>query len=245
MKPLTSSRLLAALLAASVTLGTLALPTNVFAQNMINLPPIQAGQPNATNIYQQDTISLRGRISTIPTGTMLMIKVDQPISSSISHVGEPISATLENDIFINDAIAIPAGSEVMGQVASVQPSTHLGKHGSIDIRFHTVKAPDGTAVPIRAHIVTTDQTGVLKGDTYTKDVLKGLGFAAGGTAAGTLMGLSAGSLIGSAGAGAVFGLGLGALGGMSYALIRKGKDVMVPSGSRMSITLDQPVTVNQ
>ncbi len=199
---------------------------------------------NSYSGYGNETVSLRGRVSTVPRGTMLMVRIDQPVSSYSARLGENVSATLENDIFINDQIAIPSGSEVVGQVSNVTQASRLGKHGSVDVRFHSVKTPDGHMVPIRAHVVTSDQTGILKGDTYTKDVVKGVAIAAGGTGIGTLAGLSAGSLIGSAGAGALFGLGVGALGGMGYAVMRKGKEVVVPSGSRMSIILDQPVSVS-
>ncbi len=230
---------ISALLAACIALA----PMAAFADGVVNLPPLQTQSPSAVNVYQQESISLRGRVSTVPRGTLLMIKLDQPISSFSSRLGDTISATLDNDIFINDSIAIPAGSEVIGQVANVNDSGRLGKHGEIDVRFHSVKTPDGHLVPISGHIVTSDQTGILKGDTYTRDVIKGIAYAAGGTGVGTLMGTAAGSIVGSAGAGAVLGLGVGALGGMSYALLRKGKDVVIPSGSRMSIVLDQPVNV--
>lgn len=237
------SKLLVALLALTCTVGT---PVAALADDMINLPPLQNQSlaPNATSIYQPDNVALRGRVSTVPKGTMLMIKLDTPVNSESSHMGEEITATLENDIFINESIAVPAGSEVQGQVASVTPATHMGKHGAVDVRFMSVKTPDGQLIPIRAHVVTTDQSGILKGDTYTKDVVKGVAIAAGGTGVGTLMGLSAGSLVGAAGAGALLGLGAGAVGGLSYALIRKGKNVTIPTGARMSITLDQPVSIN-
>ncbi|MEB3288190.1 MAG: hypothetical protein VKJ04_11900 [Vampirovibrionales bacterium] len=247
-----ASLLVAGLLAANLSV---AVSGNAQAQDLPPLirpgmsqpiisQPASDYNPNATNLYQAETVSLRGRVSTVPMGTMLMVRVDQPVSAAQNRLGEPVTGTLENDIFINDSIAIPAGSQVLGHVAAVEPPTHMGKHGTLDIRFDSIKLVDGTQVPMRAHIVTSDQTGVLKGDTYTKDVLKGVGIAAGATGVGTLMGLSAGSLIGSAGAGALFGLGVGALGGMTYAVVRKGKDVQIPSGSRLSITLDQPVTVN-
>ena len=241
------------MLAASI----LMLPITALADDsIINLRPLTPDN-NYNNSYnsnsyvnpainvspQQDRMALRGHISTVPRGTMLMVKIDQPISSFSSKLGDAVSATLENDIFINESIAVPAGSEVIGQVASADSASHLGKHGSVDVRFNSIKTPDGTMVPIRAHIVTTDQTGILKGDTYTKDVVKGVAIAAGGTGLGTLMGLSAGSLVGAAGAGALLGLGVGAVGGMGYALARKGKDVVVPMGSRMSIILDQEISV--
>jgi hypothetical protein len=196
------------------------------------------------NSYSYDNTVLKGRLASVPKGTLLTIHTDQPITTYAAHVGDPITATLENDVYVNDAVAIPAGSQVLGQVASVNSASHLGKHGDIDVRFDSIKLPDGRVVAINAHIVTKDQTGVLKGDTYAMDIAKGVGIAAGATGVGTLMGTAAGGLLGSVGTGALFGLGVGALGGMGYALARKGKEVVVPAGSRLSVMVDTPVTVN-
>jgi hypothetical protein len=199
----------------------------------------------SNNNYSYDNTTLRGRLISIPKGTLMTIHTDVPITTYAAHVGDPITATLENDIFVNDAVAIPAGSQVLGQVANVNSASHLGKHGDIDVRFDSIKLPDGRVVAINAHIVTKDQTGVLKGDTYAMDIAKGVGIAAGATGVGTLMGTAAGGLLGSVGTGALFGLGVGALGGMGYALARKGKEVVVPAGSRLSVMVDTPVTVTQ
>jgi hypothetical protein len=187
---------------------------------------------------------LHGRLVSLPKGTLMSVHVDNQLTASASHPGDPVTATLENDVYTNDEVAIPAGSQVKGQVSSVNAPGHLGKHGELDIRFDTIKLPDGKVLTMPAHIVTQDQSGTLKGDTYAKDVFKGVGIGAGGAAAGTIVGTAAGGLIGAAGAGALFGLGVGALGGIGYAAARKGKDVVISSGSRMSIMLDSPVTFN-
>jgi hypothetical protein len=199
-----------------------------------------------TSYYNTDDTAntLHGRLVSIPKGTLLSVQIDQPVSASAAHVGDPVNATLENDVYVNDAVAIPAGSQVLGQVVNVSEPGHMGKHGEIDVRFDSVKLSDGRVLPIHAHIVTQDQSGVLKGDTYSKDVLKGVGLAAGSTGVGTLMGTAAGGLLGSVGGGALFGLGIGALGGMGYALARKGKDVAMPAGARMSLMIDVPATFN-
>lgn len=247
-------------LSASLALSLLLTPALSFADGdagIVQLRPLQNydtgyyGSGYGANTYNNasytnnynDNFALRGRVVSIPQGTVLMIRLDQPITSYGTNIGDPISATLENDVFIQDAVAIPAGSQVLGQVAQVTDARRLGLHGTVDVRFNTVKLPSGRTIPIRAHIVTTDETGLLKGDTYTKDIAKGVGIAAGGTGVGTLMGTAAGSLLGSVGTGAMFGLGVGALGGMGYALARKGKDVVIPASSRMSLIIDSPVQI--
>ncbi len=209
-------------------------------------PSSSTGLDNyGTSYYNNDNSTgsaLQGRLVSIPKGTMLTVQTDHVVVASVSHVGDPITASLDSDVYVNDGIAIPAGSLVLGQVASVSAPAHFGKHGELDIRFTSVKLPSGRVVPLQAHVVTKDETGVLKGDTYKKDVAKGVGISAGGAALGTVTGTAVGGLIGSAGAGAVFGLGIGALGGIGYAVARKGKDVSVPAGARMNLVVDAPIT---
>jgi len=248
------------MLSMSLAVSLLSLSAVPAAMADDNLAPLRNLQDSSYNAYSANTyntgaygtnsynnlepMTLRGRLVSIPSGTLMALHTNQPISSYGAHIGDPVSATLENDLFVNDAVAIPAGSQVLGQIANISEAGHLGKHGEIDVRFDSIKLPDGRVVPVQAHIVTKDDSGVLKGDTYTKDVLKGVGVAAGATGVGTLMGTAAGSLLGSVGGGAVFGLGVGALGGLGYAMVRKGKDVLLPAGSRMSVKIDTPVTIN-
>jgi len=197
---------------------------------------------SSSSAYQQPY--LQAHLVSIPKGTLMTVETDQPVSSLAMHVGDTINTTLTSDVFVNDRVAIRAGSTVLGHVTDVTPAGRLGKHGHLDIQFDSVKTKDGQTYPIAAHVVTKDNTGVLKGDTYAMDVAKGVGIAAGGAAAGTLMGTAAGSLLGAAGAGAVFGLGVGALGGMGYAAARKGKEVVIPSGSRISLKIDTPTSIS-
>ncbi len=238
------------LLGVGLALSILLAPLASYADGVIQLRPLQDANGYSVNNYgssyymPDNTLMLRGRVVSVPAGTLMSAHIDQPISSYGARMGDPIAATLENDVYINDAIAIPAGSQILGQVANVSEAGRLGKHGEIDVRFDSVKLSDGRVIPVHAHIVTKDESGVLKGNTYTMDVLKGVGIAAGATGVGTLMGTAAGGLLGTVGTGALFGLGVGALGGMGYAVARKGKEVTLPAGSRMSLMIDAPVTIN-
>jgi hypothetical protein len=42
----------------------------------------------------------------------------------------------------------------------------------------------------------------------------------------------------------MFGLAAGGLAGVGYAIMREGKQVVIPSGARMSLILQQPVAMN-
>jgi hypothetical protein len=208
-------------------------------------PPNQA-LPSVNTAYGQTSgmTPLKGRLSTIPQGTLMMIRMDQPINSASSRVGDPVVGVLESDLYVNDTVAAPAGTQVNGQVVSVDPAGRMGRHGQIEVRFMSLKTPDGVILPIRSHMVTHDDTGILRGNTYAMDIAKGVGWAAGSTAVGAVAGTAVGGLLSAAGAGAVFGTGVGAVGGIGYALMRTGKDVVLPSGTRLSIINDQPISIN-
>jgi hypothetical protein len=223
-------------------------PTSNAGQNrMVRLAPLNQGSTGTAygsgSGFGDNSMALRGRVSVIPKGAMMMVRLDQPISSYNTNLGDPITATLENDLYVNDQVAIPAGSIIQGQVSNASKAGRLGKAGDMDIRFVSARTPDGMIIPMRAHVVTPDESGVIRGDKTGATVAKGVGYALGGTALGTVAGVSAGALLGSVGTGAVFGLSAGSLAGLSYAVLRKGKEVVLPSGSRLSLVADQTTSV--
>ena len=198
----------------------------------------------SNNSSNSDMMPLRGHVTTLPKGTMLMVKTDRPLNTFSSKIGDAVSGTVETDVYLDNQVVVPAGSVAEGEVTGVTPATHLGKSGELEIQFSTIKTPSGMVFPIRGHIVTADNTGILRGDSQQAQVLKTLGIAAGGAGAGTLMGTAAGGLIGSAGSGAVFGLAAGSLVGIGYAIVRQGKQVEIPGGARLSVVLDQSISPN-
>lgn len=187
---------------------------------------------------------LRGSISTIPKGTTMVVKLSHPISSESSRIGDPIAATIDNDVLGSAGnVLIPAGSQVQGQITGLVPTRHMGRDGEIGVRFYEIRTPNGATVPIHGHISTADDSGRLKGDSTLMEVAEGVGVAAGGTAIGAVSGTAVGGLLGVAGTGAAMGTGIGAIGGIGYALARKGKEVTIPGGTRISIKVDEDTRV--
>ena len=191
----------------------------------------------STGTYGYDT--LKAGITTIPKGTVLLTRMDGAISSYSARIGDPISGTVESDIYSGSDIVVPAGSAVLGNVSGVTNAGFVGRPGSLEMQFTQIRRPDGTMIPIKAHIVTQDNTGIMKGGTTQSRILNTAGVAALGAGSGTLVGLAAGSLLKAAGRGAVFGLAVGTIAGVGYGLVKKGPQVSIPSGARISIMVDQ------
>ena len=189
---------------------------------------------------------LKGSVSSVPMGTNLRINTNATINSLSSRVGDIFTAKLVEPIYLKGRTVIPDGSEVIGQVTFVEKAGRGNKAGTMEIKFISIKPPYAFKVPIVAKLVTFDNTGILKGGSLKKQIVTSAATGAVATAGGTLAGLSLGSLIGgAAGAGAVFGTAVGGLLGIGYIIGKKGKEVVIPRGTDMTIVLEQPLSISK
>jgi uncharacterized membrane protein len=102
-----------------------------------------------------------------------------------------------------------------------------------------------TANQPSAETVHEDKQGNLKGRTTGSTVKSGVLRTAMWTAGGTLLGVIFAPIVGGAvGAGAIAGVATGGAVGLGSNLWRKGKDVRIPSGTRIQFALDQPMSVS-
>jgi len=216
------------------------------------LPPMSGQDSKIQNVESlpnlpiyTDNMALKGGVSTVPTGTQFLVTINSTINSISSQVGEIFTANLISPISLNGNVLIPEGSEVIGQVTYVVNSGRVGKNGEMEIRFTNIKTPNGQQYPISGKLSTNDKTGILKGGSVKKQIVSTIATPAVTTATGAIAGLSAGAIAGHAAAGTLLGLPIGALVGIVYAVERKGKDVVIPSGYKMDVVLETPLTVNR
>lgn len=212
--------------------------------NIQTMPDIGASNYQSAPVQNSQMQPLQGSVATAPRGTNFEVTLENTINSMTSRVGDTFKAEIDEPLVIDSQTVIPAGSELTGQVTYIEKAGRVGKNALMDIRFTAVKLPNGDKVPLNAKIITTDSSGVLRGGKKTNIVLKATGTAAGSTAAGAAGGTAAGALFGSVAGGAILGTAVGGVVGVGYALYRKGKDIVLPSGSKLGITLEQPLTVS-
>ena len=85
----------------------------------------------------------------VPDGVSLRIKVLTELSSENSKVGDPVHFVLVDDLRMSNRLIIPAGTEGIGTVKVVSRATQLGLDGKVEVDFGTIRAIDGSMVPIR------------------------------------------------------------------------------------------------
>jgi hypothetical protein len=168
--------------------------------------------------------------SALAAGTTFSASTDAEIRSNKNKVGDEILATVGSDV--KDAsgrVVIPAGSKVTLQVTAIKESENKGDTtGTLTLK-PTAISMNGASQPLPASI-----SGV-------KTELQGRGTNAGDIAkvgAGTGIGAIVGRVIGGSTKGAVIGGVIGGAVGTQRAIETKDRDIVVPAGTTVTLTLD-------
>jgi len=225
-------------------IGNISLPSMADEEVMV-LPPINGNdmQTSAPQTTQYSPTLIQGTVSTVPVGSSFEVITNSDISTKNNHVGEVFTATLNQSITVGSEIVIPAGSEVYGQITYSEDAGRAGRNALMEIKFTSIKPPYGNKIPMMGKIVTKDDSGVLKGGSLKQQLAKGASTIAVTTAGGLATGLGIGAIASEAGAGAAIGSAAGGVLGLGYVIARKGKEVSLPIGTKMIVTLEQPLNI--
>jgi len=192
-------------------------------------PPRAAG-----NGYSAPAAEPRVHRVTVPGGTEIHMTLATPVGSATSQVGDAVTGTTTAAIVVGDQVAIPAGSTIFGRLTGVDPATKglkvSEKGGSLVFAFTKVTTPGGFSSPMSGSLTSVASS---KGKTA--------GIIGGSAAGGAILGKIIGGHTKDAAIGAVVGGGIGT----GIAAGTKGKEVVLPAGTDLAITLDQPLTVAQ
>jgi hypothetical protein len=164
-------------------------------------------------------------VGTVPAGTELDVRLDDRVSSETARREDRVGGTLVAPVRVDGRIVIPRGATVLGTVRDVVRAERPSKAGRVDLSFDTLVLPDGGRVRIPARVTSVGESGIDKKKA-------GLGAVVGGILGAVVDG----------GKGAVIGAALG--GGGTIAASR-GDDVDLPSGSIVTLRLDDRVNLER
>jgi hypothetical protein len=193
---------------------------------------------------------MQGRVVFAPAGLVIPAILQTSISTEVARAGDTIQATINQPVILGES-QIPAGSSLIGTVTDADPGRMLGRSGGLEIKFNSLRTPDGQDVPLYAHLIGevgkykdggNDKGDSFKGENWKGKVvqagLRGLIGAGPGAALGTAVGAIAGGRRG-VGRGAWSGTAIGGGVGLAQSLIlRKGANVNIPSGTPIKLQLD-------
>ena len=169
------------------------------------------------------------------SGTVIATAVDQEINSRTNKAGEVVTTTVSSDITDSRGrVVIPAGSRITMTITEIHESENKGdKTGKLTLT-PTEVAIAGRSYPIAASAEALDRH-LKDRPTNAGDVAK----VGAGAAAGAIVG----RVIGGNTKGAVIGGILGGAVGTQRAVETQDRDVVVPAGSRVQLTLQSGLTI--
>ena len=85
----------------------------------------------------------------IPAGTPLTVAIDEDLSSASVNQAQQVSFHLTSDYSAFGHVLISSGTKVHGTVAEVARRSAGGKPGTVTVQVSSVRAVDGTIVPLR------------------------------------------------------------------------------------------------
>ncbi len=227
---LTRKRGFGAILAAGVALM---LTTAAFAQN-------NQRYDNSNSNYNQRDNSVNDNRTSLPSGTVIPVRLDEALSSKNNSQGDKFTATV---IRGSDDAGLPEGTRLEGVVRESVASGE-GQAGSLDVDFRRIVFPDGGSQAITASLYSlsgkavkrTNGRLVASGDKG-KDRLKFIGIGAG---AGLLLGTVTKQ-------NSILSLLLGAGAGYLYNEVGnkpKPGDVNLKQGQEFGVRLDRQLAFN-
>ncbi len=90
--------------------------------------------------------------ATVPEGTVVNLSSIDSLNSGSTRKGDPFRTLVTDAILINGVVAIPSGSNVMGEVTEATPAAtgSKGRGGMLRLEFKRINTPTGASTELKA-----------------------------------------------------------------------------------------------
>lgn len=195
---------------------------------------------------EQPNLQLRPNLApaTLPTATVLRLKLDHPISTNSAKPGEQFTATLSRPVQVNGSTVFPAGTSVSCRIERARAARRFAGKPSLSIKAIRAHTPGGEELNFTASVVDTSnpqhldvtQEGIIRGVSSNPMNKIEMGALTGvGAVAGTVIAGPEGLLIGTAG---------GAMVAAGHIVI-KHRNLTLPAGTELIFELDAPSSTDR
>jgi len=209
-----------------------------FPQNAPATPPSDSGAPAADNNgafdpsqepQQPQAPAPAPSVITIPAGTWLTIRVNEPLSSDRNQAGDAFAGTLATPLVVNGLVVAHRGQTVTGRVTEAKKAGHVSGLSRLGLEVTEIGLADGNQVQVKTAVM--DRQG---NTSYGRDAF-GIGAA---TATGAAIGAGVNGGVG-AGVGAAAGVVAGTIG----VLLTRGRATVVYPETPLTFRTENPVTI--
>jgi hypothetical protein len=189
------------------------------------------------------SLSWAANDTVLPEKTRITLQLNNKLSTKVNSEGDGFTAYVTAPVQLGDKIIIPKGSIVTGSISRIiRPGRFKGK-AVLNVLFQSIEIPGRGQLPIAASLARMDSEG--NGGIRSEGTVEGEGSEGsdiGKIVMPGIVGAGVGTLAGG-GKGAAIGGGIGAAIGLATVFATRGKEIEVPRGSSMDITLDKPLMI--
>jgi hypothetical protein len=166
--------------------------------------------------------------ATVPSGTTLVVYLNDGLSSETANQGDRFSGELGEPIYVNDRIVVPKNATVRGHVIEAKNAGKFKGQSSLSLELTSLEFGGHS---YRINSDTWSKQGAARGKNTAAKV-------GGGAALGAIIGGIAGG-----GKGAAIGAGAGAAAGTGVQAVTRGEQVVLKPESMLQFSLQAPVAV--
>ena len=200
---------------------------NVVQQAPMTTPPRSVPATSPLNVPSTTSVP---DLVVIPAGTMVVVRIDEYLSSDRNQVGDRFTGVLQQPIVVNGWVVARRGQVVFGDVQVAEKAGRVKGVSKLGIELTDLTAVDGQQVGIYTEIWKYS-AGTSHGQDATT-----IGTA---TAVGAVIGAIAGE-----GKGAAIGAGSGAAAGVATVLLTRGRPTVIEPETQVSFRLTEPFQIN-
>jgi hypothetical protein len=165
---------------------------------------------------------------TIPSGTLLKVRMIDGVDSESSQLGQTFQASLDEPVVVNGQTVIPRGADVVAKLVEDKQSGKITGRTELTLDLASIRVND------KLVDITTGEVTSSSGSRGAKSA-KVIG---GATAVGAVLG----GIFGG-GKGAAIGAASGAGAGGAAQVITKGQKVKIPAETRLSFNLTNDLNI--
>lgn len=171
------------------------------------------------------------RTVTVPAGTLIPVRLRDALSTERHSAHDAFFATLDAPLIVEGLVIAERGALVRGRVVEATGSGRVKGRAALTLQLDELSTSDGQKVEIRTDPFRHEAESGVKGDVAKAGVAAGIGAAVGAIAGG--------------GRGAAIGAAIGGAAGAGGAMATRGKPAELPSETRLTFRLSEPVTLTE
>ena len=168
---------------------------------------------------------------TLKAGTLIPVRIIDGLTTERSMPGDQFTANLDQPLVVDGLVIAERGARLEGRVVGSDKGGKVKGVASISVELTRLHTSDGQTVAINTDAFVREAEQSRKTDAAK---------VGGGAALGAIIGAIAGG-----GKGAAIGAGVGGGAGAGDVLLTRGKAAAIPSETRISFRLREPVTLTE